>query len=174
MTTLRYGQLRLRGLFQVQTSDPMVAGDVCVARTPRGHELGTVLATPVEPTEAKVGCGESACGSCATTQGEILRLATREDRQAFKEVESAGIRKELEYTRRKVREMQLPMKISGAEYLLRKEKLILHFASEHRVDFRELVRELAKEFKTRIELKQIRARDEEARTGDMAPGGRQR
>ena len=173
LTTARYGRMRQRGLFTVQTVEEIVAGDVCVVRTPRGHELGTILATPIEQGEGAAGCGESACGSCATAQGEVLRIASREDRSAHRDMEVVGNRREIEYTRRRARELGLAMKVCDAEYLLRREKLIIHFASESRVDFRDLVRDLAREFKTRIELRQIGARDEARLVGDMASCGRE-
>jgi len=65
----------------------------------------------------------------------------------------------------------LPMKIVDMEYLLDRKKLYFYFTSEHRIDFRCFVKELAKEFKTRIELRQIGARDEARILGGLAPCG---
>jgi cell fate regulator YaaT (PSP1 superfamily) len=77
----------------------------------------------------------------------------------------------LEYCKQKVREMNLPMKLLWAEYLFGGTKLLYYFVSENRVDFRELVKELAKEFKIRIELRQVGVRDEAKLIGGLGNCG---
>jgi cell fate regulator YaaT (PSP1 superfamily) len=173
LTTVRYGQLRLRGLFTVETPDEVRAGDACLVRSPRGQELGVVLATPIEDGQGQAGCGEAACGSCATAQGAVLRRATAEEQKRERELVKQGVMTEVRFARQRVREYRLPLKIIGAEYLFEREKLIVHFSSNGRLEFRDLVRDLAHQFKTRIELKQIGARDEARLTGDVASCGRE-
>ncbi len=173
VTTVRYGSLRLRGLFTVETEEAVKAGDSCVVRSARGTELGVVLAQPIEDGQGKTGCGESACGSCATAQGSVMRRASAEEIQREKELRKRGVMDEVRFAREKSREQRLGLKIVGAEYLFEKEKLILHYASSGRSEFRDLVRDMAHKFKTRIELKQIGARDEARLTGDVASCGRE-
>jgi cell fate regulator YaaT (PSP1 superfamily) len=173
LTTVRYGSQRLRGLFTVEATDEVKAGDACLVRSPRGQELGVVLATPIDDGQGKSGCGESACGSCATSQGVVLRRATAEEQKREKERTKQGVMPEIRFARQRAREYRLPLKIIGAEYLFDREKLILHFASDGRVEFNSLVKDLAAQFKTRIELKPIGARDEARLTGDVASCGRE-
>jgi cell fate regulator YaaT (PSP1 superfamily) len=173
LTTVRYGSQRLRGLFTVEATDEVKAGDACLVRSPRGQELGVVLATPIDDGQGKSGCGEAACGSCATSQGVVLRRATAEEQKREKERTKQGVMPEIRFARQRAREYRLPLKIIGAEYLFDREKLILHFASDGRVEFNSLVKDLAAQFKTRIELKPIGARDEARLTGDVASCGRE-
>ncbi len=173
-TTIRYGHMRLRGLFSVETEESLVPGDWCIVRSPRGQELGTVLAHPVgDGDPGKAGCGSGACGSCASSQGVVLRRASDADRDSFQELVKSGTRSEVMFARRRARDLGLDMQVADAEYLLGREKLIIHFTAENRIDFRELVRDLAKEFSTRIELKQVGARDEARLVGDVATCGRE-
>ena len=178
LTTVRYGSLNLRGLFTLETTEDLHAGDTCVVRSGRGTELGLILAQPIEDGQAtqgqnKVGCGEAACGSCATSQGSVLRRASDDEVKRARDQKKLGVMEEVRFARQKSREYRLGLKIVGAEYLFEKEKLILHFSSVGRVEFRDLVREMAHKFKTRIELKQIGARDEARLTGDVASCGRE-
>jgi cell fate regulator YaaT (PSP1 superfamily) len=173
MTTVRYGSLRLRGLFAVETEEAIKAGDTCVVNSARGTELGVVLAQPIEEGAGKSGCGESACGSCATSQGTVVRRASADEVKRSAEQKKKGVMEEVRFAREKSREYRLGMKIVGAEYLFEREKLILHFSSVGRTEFRDLIREMAHRFKTRIELKQIGARDEARLTGDVAGCGRE-
>ena len=171
-TTVRYGQMRVRGLFRVDAKEELDAGDRCVVHTPRGYEMGTVLARPVR-LESGTGCGSSACGSCASPKGEVLRLASSEDSDAYDETSRVGTGQELRYARQRSRDLGLKVKVADAEYLLRREKLVFHFTAEQRIDFRELVQDLGKRFKTRVEMAQVGARDEARLVGDMASCGQE-
>lgn len=173
LTTVRYGRQNLRGLFTVETDEELKGGDTCVVRSARGTELGVVLAKPIEDGQGEAGCGESACGSCATSQGTVLRRATPEELQRALVHKKEGVMTEIRYARERSREQHLGMKIIGAEYLFEKEKLILHFSSNGRIEFHQFVRELAGKFSTRIELKPIGARDEARLVGDVASCGRE-
>jgi len=174
LTTVRYGHQNLRGLFTVEAPDEVRAGDTCVVRSPRGMELGVVLAKPIEEGGGEeAGCGESACGSCATAQGAVMRRATPDEVQRALQQKKAGVMEEIRYARARSKEQRLGMKIVGAEYLLDKEKLIVHFSANGRVEFHHFVRELGSKFKTRIEMKPIGARDEARLVGDVASCGRE-
>lgn len=101
----------------------------------------------------------------------IVRKLTDEDMKVHKKNEEDA-KKAKEVFKRLVREMNLPMKPILAKYTFDRSKLVFFFSSEERVDFRELVRELAKNFKTRIELKQLGVRDEMKLMGGLGLCGR--
>ena len=102
---------------------------------------------------------------------EVLRVATDEDLE--KERENLREEKEAyEICKKKIREHELEMKLVNAEYTFDKAKLLFYFTAEGRVDFRVLVKDLASEFRTRIELRQIGVRDETKILGGMGICGR--
>ncbi len=92
--------------------------------------------------------------------GEILRIATAEDNEKVSRQRARGTADEEEYCTRRIAAHKLKMKLAGVEYLFEGEKIIFYFLAEGRVDFRALVRDLAKMYRTRIEMKQIGVRDE--------------
>lgn len=92
--------------------------------------------------------------------GEILRVATAEDIDKVSKQRTRGTADEEEYCTRRIASHKLKMKLAGVEYLFEGEKIIFYFLAEGRVDFRALVRDLAKMYRTRIEMKQIGVRDE--------------
>lgn len=154
--------------------DTLRLRDAVIVDADRGQDLGRVSA--VGETALKK-CGSS-CGGCASGEAPpgdrapVLRVATREDVTAHEELR----RSEEDVRRRiitKVRAHDLPMKISDAEWQWDRKKLTVYFTSEKRVDFRNLVRELAGQFKTRIELRQIGVRDEAARLSGVGRCGRE-
>src|SRR5689334_2193245 len=116
LTTVRYGSLRLRGLFTIDGTEEIKAGDSCVVRSARGTELGVVLAQPIEDGERalegqkSVGCGESACGSCASPQGSVLRRASDDEVKRHAATAKAGVMTEVRYAREKSREYRLGLK----------------------------------------------------------------
>jgi cell fate regulator YaaT (PSP1 superfamily) len=121
-------------------------------------------------------CGAE-CATCGPPtppdpQGRLERLATDSDIHVASE-----LRKAEDDVRRKVRERvakhDLPMKISDAEWQWDRKKLTVYFTAENRVDFRNLVRDLAGLFRTRIELRQIGARDEAKRLTGVGRCGRE-
>jgi cell fate regulator YaaT (PSP1 superfamily) len=122
------------------------------------------------------------CGACGGGNGEtkepspatraIVRVATPEDRKTATDlrVNEEEVRRTV---RDRVRQHALPMKVSDAEWQWDKRKLTIYFTAEQRVDFRALVRDLAGLFRTRIELRQIGARDAAKRLDGIGRGGRQ-
>jgi len=92
--------------------------------------------------------------------GEILRIASAEDMEKVSRQRARGTADEEEYCTRRIASHKLKMKLAGVEYLFEGEKIIFYFLAEGRVDFRALVRDLAKMYRTRIEMKQIGVRDE--------------
>jgi cell fate regulator YaaT (PSP1 superfamily) len=130
----------------------------------RGRDVGRVRSVG--------GVARSKCGSDPARATHILRRAeTGEVHQL------ATLRADEERVRRKTRELVeqqgLKMKVSDAEWQWDRNKLTIYFTAERRVDFRQLVRDLARTFRTRIELKQIGVRDEAAQLGGVGRCGRQ-
>ncbi len=139
----------------------LAEGDPVIVETSQGEELGWVVSFPqdVEDSEIK--------GKLKP----VLRRANPVDlavMESFRQKEDNA----LEKCREKVTELDLPMKVIKAEYSFDGKKLLFSFVAEERVDFRELVRVLARSFKTRIEMKQIGARDEAKLQGGYGPCGR--
>jgi len=147
---------RLTGVVELQAIDDIKIGDCVICELDKGTCLGTVLSEPVETAREDL----PKIGRKATEQEvkDHLQLKERE-RYAF------------DFCKRKIEDMDLPMKLLSTEYLFGGTKLLFYFISENRVDFRELVKELAKEFKIRIELRQVGVRDEAKIVGGLGNCG---
>ncbi len=172
---VRFGLMGLVGEFPYDGESKPGCGSKMVARTPRGTELGEMLTS----TCPNSGCSKSVSRQEMLeyiensggrdypffTEGRILRIATVEDLNAQARLDASrpGM---VKAARAMVADLGLPMKIVDAEPILGGERLTFYFASEERVDFRELVRLLAAEHHARIELRQIGARDEARLTAD--------
>ncbi len=136
--------------------------DHCIVETERGIEFGACVLPP-EP------CSEEDKNQYSM---HVLRRAHEEDEADFAriledEAKARTICQECIQTRR------LPMKIVDAEYAFDRHKVVLYFTADERVDFRDLVRELAKHLKTRIELRHIQVRDEAKLIGGLGVCGRE-
>lgn len=156
--------------FLWESDDPPPARAAVIVEADRGEDFGRVHATGELAEKRSLGCAHG-CGTGKPAR-KALRLATSiESRQA------EGLAKLNEEARRhasqRVRAQGLVMKVSDAEWQWDRRKLTLYFTAEHRVDFRQLVRELAAQFRTRIELKQIGVRDEAKRLDGIGRCGRQ-
>lgn len=138
------------------------AGDYVVVDTSQGREVGQVVWKPREMPDEEVGGSLKPVVRRATP----LDLVER-DRWQHKEIEALGT------CRAKVAERGLPMKVVSTEFSYDGSRLVVSFTSESRVDFRELVRDLAKTFATRIEMKQIGVRDEAKVLDGVGKCGRQ-
>ncbi len=141
--------------------DEYLEGCGVVVETAKGLEFGTVSLTKREIPDEEL----------KHPLKPIIRKATSGD---LKRVEDnkKKIPGVLETANKKIAELNLDMKLIGAEYAFDGKKLTLFFSSEDRVDFRELVKALANSFKVRIELRQIGIRDETKLLGGIAPCGR--
>ncbi|MBR5926795.1 MAG: stage 0 sporulation family protein [Firmicutes bacterium] len=138
------------------------AGDNVIVETARGQEYGTLAADILEVDESKI----------VAPLKPVLRVATAEDEETHK----ANIAKQdraLAICQEKVEKHGLDMKLVDVEYTFDNSRLIFYFTSDGRVDFRELVKDLASVFKTRIELRQIGVRDEMKLMGGIGNCGRE-
>ena len=177
---VRYGYMKLVGEFPYDGDAKPGCGSKLVVRTQRGVELGEMLTT----TCSNGGCGKSVSRKDMlqyiensggkdypfSTQGRVVRVATIEDLKQ-QEVLDAGKMDMIRFAKRAIADANLPMKLVEVEPLLGGERIIFHFASEQWVDFRELVGVLAHEFRTRIELHQVNARDEARLVADYEKCG---
>ena len=166
---VKFGFMKLIGEYPYDGDAKPGCGSKLVARTHRGTELVEMLTTTCE----NAGCSKSITRRELLdyiensggkdypfySSGRILRVATVEDlnrQSALGQDQPQQIKR----CRELIREYRLPMKLVEAEAILGGELLTFYYMSEERVDFRELVRQLASEFKTRIEMRQVGARDE--------------
>ena len=176
-----------REYFTWQSEDPLRIDEPVIVEVERGQDFGLVSAVGAV---AEKKCQR--CGACAGGIGlgprdsgsseppapspeplrPILRRATDEDQKVATDLRSneEDVRRTV---RDRVRQHNLPMKVSDAEWQWDKRKLTIYFTAEQRVDFRALVRDLAGLFRTRIELRQIGARDEARRLDGIGRCGRQ-
>jgi len=147
----------------------LTPGDRVVVEADRGEDVGEVSAVG-QIAERK--CSTS--GGCATPVPDrrVVRVANDSDEERL-----ARLRAEEDRVRIQAREVVarhgLKMKVTDAEWQADRNKLILYFTADRRVDFRQLVRDLARTFRTRIELKQIGVRDEAALLGGVGRCGRE-
>ncbi|HUO51028.1 MAG TPA: regulatory iron-sulfur-containing complex subunit RicT [Gemmatimonadaceae bacterium] len=151
--------------------EPLHARTSVIVEVDRGEDLGRVHAVGDAARHRCAGCAHG-LGAEAQPQHKVLRTASGEDERRHAELRAADDEARRKAAER-VREHKLPMKISDAEWQWDRRKLTLYFTAEKRVDFRALVRDLAGQFRTRIELKQIGVRDEAKRLGGIGRCGRE-
>ncbi|HBI61868.1 MAG TPA: stage 0 sporulation protein [Lachnospiraceae bacterium] len=140
---------------------PIKKDDHVIVETARGIEYGLVVLGPKEVTEDKV----------VQPLKSVIRIATPEDDEISKENE---MREKHAYKvcLEKISKHGLNMKLIDSEYTFDRNKLLFYFTADGRIDFRELVKDLASVFRTRIELRQIGVRDETKMIGGIAICGR--
>ncbi len=141
---------------------PIEVGDYVVVQVERGRDMGKVI---------RVGENLKKVTKIRPVTLEVLRKANQEDIVKFEE----NKKKEEEARKvceEKIAEHNLPMKLVDVEYQLDGSKITFFFTADERVDFRELVKDLAAIYKTRIELRQIGVRDEAKRLGGIGSCGR--
>lgn len=143
--------------------------------TPRGTEIGTVVG-PLSESQAEAYRQQAESGEKGTSDSQLHEVSFLGIPTVEQMAEQEELRREEESalvtSRRLLEGHQLEMKLVDVEYLIERKKLYLYFTSEGRIDFRAYVRDLAREFRTRIELRQIGARDEAKVAGGLGPCGR--
>ena len=140
---------------------PIKGDDGVIVETARGMEYGVVQGEPKEVDESEV----------VAPLKPVVRIATEEDKRlramyAAKEADAFAVCQE------KITAHGLDMKLVDVEYTFNGSKVVFYFTADERVDFRELVKDLAYALKTRIELRQIGVRDEAKMLGGLGPCGR--
>ncbi len=144
-------------------------GTHVIVEADRGQDLGEVRALGAI---AERKCSSSGGCSTPTPEKRVIREARPDELGRIR-----SLRKDEERVRHRTRELVkqhgLKMKVTEAEWQFDRNKLIIYFTADRRVDFRELVRDLARTFRTRIELRQIGVRDEAALLGGVGRCGRE-
>lgn len=135
--------------------------DDVIVETARGLEFGNVIIGPRQVTEESI----------VSPLKKVIRVATEED--ISKNIENKNRQKNaFDICLEKIEKHELPMKLIDVEYTFDNSKIIFYFVADGRIDFRELVKDLAAIFRTRIELRQIGVRDESKVIGGLGPCGR--
>jgi len=177
---VRYGLMGYLGWFEHNERHIPKTNSRVVIKTNRGLELGGI----VGPFNYRGGRFKSSCEDVERyfanptkdyplgQGGTFVRFATAEDLIEERHLKTSA-KEELDCCRRFVSQMELPMKIIDGEHLLGGERIVIYFTSVGRVDFRELVKRLAKEYQTRIELRQIGSRDEARLISDYESCGQE-
>jgi len=166
---VRFGSMRFVAEYPYRGDAKPGCGSKLVVRTFRGTELAEMLTTT---------CGNSGCGKSVSrrelleyiensggrdypfqTDGQILRVATVDDLNRWSQVQATA-RAKLPEVRRLMAEHGLMVKVVEVEGILGEEQLTVHYLSEERIDFRDAVKNLSAAFATRIEMRQVGARDE--------------
>ena len=158
--------VRFRTAGKIYFFDPLEfeikRGDHVIVETARGVEYGTVVCDPKEVEEDQV----------IQPLKPVLRVATAKDDEQEKNNKEKE-REAFKVCLEKIRKHELDMKLIDAEYTFDNNKVLFYFTADGRIDFRELVKDLAAVFKTRIELRQIGVRDETKILGGIGSCGRQ-
>jgi cell fate regulator YaaT (PSP1 superfamily) len=147
----------------------LAPGAHVIVEADRGEDLGEVTALG---SMAERKCSGSAGCATPTAERRILRIAQPGEVDRLEKLRRDEHRVRAE-SRACVERHALKMKVTEAEWQFDRKKLIIYFTAERRVDFRELVRDLARTFRTRIELRQIGVRDEAALLGGVGRCGRE-
>lgn len=159
---LRYGTMRRLGVFSTRGGDRYARGQQVIARTGRGQESGEVLCEATDHVVSQMK---------ETRGGHILRLSSHDDEVELRKLHEQQ-QQELEICRQRVAELGLEMELVDVEHLYGGERVVFYYLAEDRVDFRELVKVLAKDFQTRIEMRQIGVRDEAKLLADYGDCGK--
>jgi len=178
---VRFGRMNALGLFEHHEGAIPKHQHEVVIKTARGLELGYLVGRltcyrggQFRLTEEQIReyFKVSEVEFPLEQPGKFVRFATPADISEERHLRKIA-REEMESCRRFVKEMKLPMKIVDAEHVLGGERIIFYFMSEGRVDFRGLVKQIAQEYQTRIEMRQIGSRDEAKLLGDVESCGQQ-
>ncbi|MCX5970853.1 MAG: regulatory iron-sulfur-containing complex subunit RicT [Coprothermobacterota bacterium] len=170
MPNLKIVGVKIQEMSHVQYFDAglleLMLRDEVIVETGRGIEMGTVTGSPHEPLPP----GDAASSGGAKLP-RVTRLATERDKERQAE-NREDEQRAYHVAKEKVQEHNLPMNLVSAEYLFDRSKYIFYFTADNRVDFRDLVRDLASTLHCRVELWQIGARDETKFYGGLGICGR--
>ncbi|WP_022818885.1 PSP1 domain-containing protein [Fusobacterium russii] len=151
-----------RYYFEVINGMKFKKGDKVIVDTIRGRELGIACGTSLMMKEKDL----------ILPLKPVLKLASPEEIEIYN-IQKDAAEDAFQICKEKIKKHELEMKLITSEYTFDKTKLIFYFTANGRIDFRELVKDLALVFKTRIELRQIGVRDEARILGDIGPCGKE-
>ena len=159
---VRYGVMRFLGVFASTPGREYHRGARVIARTDRGLEAGEVLC---EASSEALGHIKDPGG------GQILREMTGDDHHEQSRMQQQA-REETKVCQQHIDRLGLKMQLVDVEHIFGGERIVIYYLAENRVDFRELVKVLAGEFQTRIEMRQIGVRDEAKLLADYGDCGK--
>lgn len=178
---VRYGRMGIVGLFEHNESKIPKLDAPVVVKTEKGLELGQIIgplafykAGQIKLTDEQIKAYFSGAEPQFSYEqaGKFIRFATSEDINEDQHLRKIA-KEEIECCKRLAQELNLLMKIVDAEHIFGGERILFYFKAEGRIDFRELVKKLAQEFQTRIEMRQIGSRDEAKLLGDIESCGQE-
>lgn len=176
---VRYGRMNALGLFEHNESHVPKTPARVVVKTDKGLELGYVVGQLTAYRDGRFRfTEEQVCSYFANSDmnfqsepsGKVIRYATPDDVSEEQHLQKIA-EEEIACCERFAKEFNLKMKIVDAEHIFGGERIVFYFMADGRVDFRELVRKLAQEYQTRIEMRQIGSRDEAKLLGDVESCG---
>ena len=151
-----------RYYFEVVGDQKFKKNDKVIVETIRGKEVGIASSNPIIMKEKDL----------VLPLKPVLKLASEEEIKIYNEQKKEA-EEAFQVCKEKIKKHELDMKLITTEYTFDKSKLIFYFTANGRIDFRELVKDLATVFKTRIELRQIGVRDEARILGNIGPCGKE-
>ena len=158
--------VRFRRLGKIYFFDPQYLilrkGNMVIVDTTDGEDIAEVMIPNRKIDEEKI----------VEPLKKVLRIANQRDMKHYEECKKKE-EEAFEYCNKKIKELKLKMKLTDVEYKFNNTKLLFFFTADGRIDFRELVKELAANYKVRIELRQIGVRDEVKRIGGNGVCGRE-
>jgi len=176
---VRYGAMNWLGEFSHKASITFGTSTAVVIQTDRGIEIGHLVGTcpghrDVIVSRAQIDTFVKTSGAefCRPRAGRILREADDQDINENTHL-NAHIQDEIGYCAQLAHELDLDMRIITAEHLLGGERIVFYFGAPGRIDFRQLVKQLAQRHRTRIEMRQVGARDEARLVADYEVCGRE-
>jgi cell fate regulator YaaT (PSP1 superfamily) len=178
---VRYGRMSNLGFFEHHETKIAKTISRVVVKTDKGLELGYLVGQltcykegrfKLSDERLKKYFEDSDMDLPGARVGKFVRYATAADLNEEQHLQKIA-RDEIECCKRFAQEMNLPMKIVDAEHIFGGERIIFYFMADGRVDFRELVKRLAHEYQTRIEMRQIGSRDEAKLLGDVESCGQE-
>lgn len=159
---VRYGSMRNLAVATARENDGLCRGAQVIVRTPRGLEVADLLCEATDDAVARLP---------DSTPVQILRTMTSQDSLEWDHIRSKE-RQEFEICKKHVQELNLAMELVDIEHIFGGERIVVYYLAEQRVDFRELVKRLAAELQTRIEMRQIGVRDEAKLLADYGDCGK--
>ena len=178
---VRYGRMNNLGLFEHNEAQVPRTPTRVVVKTEKGLELGHLVGQLSSYKDGRFRLAEdqiccyyvnSEMSFNAEPVGKVVRFATPDDISEEQHLQKIT-EEEIACCERFAKDLNLRMKIIDAEHIFGGERIVFYFMAEGRVDFRELVRKLAQEYQTRIEMRQIGSRDEAKLLGDVESCGRE-
>lgn len=149
-----------REIFRNPMEFPIKDDDAVIVEAERGEDIGVAKNYPVPKT-----AGESEQDKLVVLRKANLHDLSKNSENLIRQKTAFA------FCRQCIQNLQLPMKLVDVEYRLDRKKIIFYFTADDRIDFRELVKMLASEFKTRIEMRQISTREEIRQLGGIGPCG---